>query len=83
MNLLEQENDCPVIAKTCASGADKRKVTYMFLSEYHGLCLDRKDLVLAQLDACEKLLKYAKDRLEKDAIEKEIRDLKMALDLMT
>jgi hypothetical protein len=55
----------------------------MFLSEYHGLCLDRKDLVLAQLDACEKLLKYAKDRLEKDAIEKEIRDLKMALDLMT
>ena len=53
MNLLEEENDCPVVAKTCVSTqtTDKRKVTYMFLNEYHGLCLDRKDLVLAQIEA--------------------------------
>ena len=83
MNLGEEENECPVIAKTCVSGADSRKVTYMFLNEYHGLCVDRKDLVLAQLEACEKLLKYAEDPGDKEAVEKEIMELKMALDLMT
>ena len=83
MNVLEEENECPVVAKTCVSPSEKRKVAYMFLDEYHGLFLDRKDLVLAQIEACEKLLKYAKDPLDKDAVEKEIRELKMALDLMT
>ncbi len=85
MNLLEEENDCPVVAKTCVAthAVDKRKVTYMFLNEYHGLCLDRKDLVLAQLEACEKLLRYAKDPVDKEAVDREIKELKMALDLMT
>ena len=37
----------------------------------------------AQLDACSKLIRYATDEDDKNAVEKEINELKMALDLMT
>ena len=42
----------------------------------------KKDIVLAELEACDRLLKYARDQTDKNAIEKEIAELKMALDLM-
>ena len=83
MNIVTGEYDSPVMAKTCGCKSNKRKVTYSFLSESHSLCLDRKDLITAQLDACNKLVKYATDAVDKDAVEKEIIELKMTLDLMT
>jgi hypothetical protein len=47
------------------------------------LCLDKKDLISAQLEACENLSKYANDEYDKLAVDREIRELRMALDLMT
>jgi hypothetical protein len=55
---------------------------YGFLSESHSLCLDKKDLISAQLEACEKLSKYASDECDKLAVDREIRELRIALDLM-
>ena len=83
MNIITEEYDSPVIAKTCGCKTNKRKVTYGFLSDSHSLCLDKKDLISAQLEACEKLSKYADDPDDKLAVDREIRELRMALDLMT
>jgi hypothetical protein len=83
MNIITEEYDSPVIAKTCGCNTNKRKVTYAFVNETHSLCLDKKDLISAQLEACEKLLKYAADDYDRKAVEKEINELRTALDLMT
>ena len=83
MNIITEEYDSPVVAKTCGCTTNKRKVTYAFLSEYHSLCLDKKDLMAAELEACEKLSKYVNDENDKLAVDREIRELRMALDLMT
>jgi len=53
------------------------------LQGYHDLCLDKKDIVSVQLEAFERLLKYTADQNDCDALEQEIKKLKMALDLMT
>lgn len=83
MNIITEEYDSPVTAKTCGCKQSKRKVTYAFLNETHSLCLDKKDLIAAQLEACEKLLKYATDDYDRMAVEQEINELRTALDLMT
>jgi len=83
MNIVTEEYDSPMIAKTCGCKTNKRKVTYGFLSDSHSLCLDKKDLISAQLEACEKLSKYANDHYDKLAVDREITELRMALDLMT
>lgn len=42
----------------------------------------RKDIISVELEECQKLLKYAMDAAVKKAKEKEIAELKMALDLL-
>jgi hypothetical protein len=83
MNIATEEYDSPVTAKTCGCRTNRRKVTYAFLNEYHSLCLDKKDIISAELEACEKLSKYPNDEYDKLAVEREIRELRMTLDLMT
>jgi len=43
----------------------------------------RQDLIAGQLVACEKLLRHTGDQNDMAALEQEIREVKMALDLMT
>lgn len=69
-------------AKTCSCNEKRQKVAYAFSAEPHSLCLDKKDVLEAQINACEILLKYTKDASERSTVEKEIAELKMALDLM-
>jgi hypothetical protein len=83
MNIITEESDSPVMAKTCGCKSNRRKVTYSFSSDSHSLCLDRKDLMTAQLEACNKLVNYATDEDDRVAVEKEINELKLTLDLMT
>lgn len=82
MNIITEEYDSPVMAKMCGCKSNKRKVTYSLLTETHSLCIDRKDLLIAQLEACNKLIKYASGEDDKNAVEKEINELKLTLDLM-
>ncbi len=58
------------------------KVAYSFVDTYHSLCLDKKDIILAQIDACERLLNYITDQTSNNAITREIAELKMPLDLL-
>ena len=57
-------------------------MTYSFIDDSHGLCIDKKDIISAELEACERLLKYTTDKTDEEIIKKEIAELKMALDLM-
>jgi hypothetical protein len=82
MNVVYPQENI-VIAKTCGCKENNRsKVTYAFSEELHSLCMDKKDIILAEIEACGRLLKYATTESEKAVVEKEIADLKSALDLM-
>jgi hypothetical protein len=80
MNIGDSEVNHILVAKTCGCKTSGR-VTYSFVDTYHTLCLDRKDIMIAELEACERLLKYG-DETERQIIKKEIDGLKWALDLM-
>jgi hypothetical protein len=92
MNIVDTEVPFKVRAKTCNScseedkensNSNKKKLTYSFIDAYHSLCLDKKDIISAETEACERLLKYTEDETDRKAIEIEIAELKMTLDLMS
>lgn len=80
MNIADSEASNILVAKTCGCET-AGKVAYSFVDTYHALSLDRRDILVAELEACERLLKYAADS-ERHIVRKEISDLKLALDLM-
>ena len=82
MNIVYTETPLSIMAKTCGYSERNSRVTYAFLDSYHSLCLDKKDIIYSEIQACQRLLKYTKDKVDKKIIEKEITGLKMALDLM-
>jgi len=83
MNITESEAPYEITAKTCGCENNGRKVIYSFVESFHNLSKDKKDIIISEIDACERLKKYARDNLDKEVIEAEISDLKMALDLLT
>lgn len=83
MNIVNTEIRSVMIARTCSCKARIRKVTYAFVDPYYTICLDKRDILQAELDACEKLLKYSRDEIDRYAIETEIGELKTALDLLS
>jgi hypothetical protein len=84
VNIDFAEASSLVIAKLCGCKESRRKVAYSLLNETHGLCLDKKDLINGQLEACEKLLRYTSDENDnRITLKREIGELRMALDLMT
>jgi hypothetical protein len=78
---IEEEVSTIVEARTC--GEKNRRVAYKFMDGFHTICLDKKDIVLAEIDACEHLLRACNDKGDRSAIEKEISELKLVLDLMS
>ena len=83
MNVVISEVSSNVMAKLCNQNDRSRKVTYTFVDAYHNICIDKKEIISTQLDVCERLLKYSRDEVDKQTIEKEITELKMTLDLMS
>ena len=78
MNIVDE--DMLIEARTC--GDRKRRVAYKFTDAFHSLCLDKKDILMAEIGACETLLRCCHEDGDRTAVEKEISELKMALDLM-
>jgi hypothetical protein len=58
LNISEAESPYGIMAKTCGCENKKRKVTYSLIDSYHSLCHDKKDLILGQIEACQRLVKY-------------------------
>jgi hypothetical protein len=83
MNIGQSERRCLVVAKTCGCRNAGRRITYAFVDEMHALCVDKKDIIQAEIEACERLSKYAVEHDDKVAVEKELSELRMALDLLS
>ena len=75
-----------LLQKTCECENRRRKVTYSLIDTHHSLCHDKKDLILGQIEAYQRLVKYiAKDgreEIDRQDILSEIDELKMVLDLI-
>ncbi|MGB8188283.1 MAG: hypothetical protein WCE91_01665 [Nitrososphaeraceae archaeon] len=82
MNIAHAEEDYDTVAKTCGCKDKTRKVTYSFVDSFHSLCRDKKDILISEIQACERLLKYTREENDKIILENEIAELKLALDLL-
>jgi hypothetical protein len=88
MNITETEIPFNVVAKICScnddqNSNDEKKVIYSFVDGYHNLCIDKKDVLLDEMKACEQLLKHVVDKADKRTIEREVAELKTTLDIMS
>lgn len=86
MNIISTEGSLFVVAKVCnCNQANQlgRKVTYEFIDMYYSTYLDKKDIITAQLRACERLIEYSRDKNDIPIMKREIKELKMALDLVS
>ena len=82
MNIIESETPFLVEARTCGCKERGRSVSYHFIESSHSLCLEKGELMLAQIQACERLLKYANEKEEINILKEEISKLRLALDLV-
>ncbi|MBA2268915.1 MAG: hypothetical protein H0W19_11380 [Nitrosopumilus sp.] len=82
MNIIENEIPYLVEAKTCGCNERGKSVSYHFIEASHGLCMDKVELMSAQIQACERLLKLAKEDGEIFLLRDEISKLKTALEMI-
>jgi len=78
-----------IIAKTCGCNVGEKdssnrriKIAYFILELYETFCVDKKNIIVIQFDSCDMFLKYTADEKEKEAIVREIRELKMVLTIL-
>jgi hypothetical protein len=84
MNISASEEPISISARTCGCmEKNEKKIAYTFIDSYHGLCLDKKDILVSELEACTTLLSQSTEGLDRLTIEKEITQLKMMLDLLS
>jgi hypothetical protein len=81
MNILETEFPFKIEAKTSKLN-DKTNVIYSIAEPYHNCCIDKKEIIIEQIKACENLLKYTNNKNDSLALENEITELKLALDIL-
>jgi hypothetical protein len=83
MNIIENEISYLVEAKTSGCKENGKNVSYRFIESAHGLCLNKGELLLAQIQACKRLLKHSKkDKSEEITLRDEITRLELALDMV-
>jgi hypothetical protein len=86
MNIISTEGSLFVVAKVCnCNQANElgRKVTYEFIDMYYSTYLDKRDIITAQLRACERLIECSRNKNDISIMKREIKELKMALDLVS
>jgi hypothetical protein len=81
MNVTDFETLIQIDAKICGSERS-RKIAYSIMDFRHSIYINKKDIILAQIQACELLRKYTTDEFDKDVLKKETLDLKLILDLI-
>ena len=81
MNLTDIDSTVQIDAKLCGS-LHTRRIAYSVMEFHHSLYINKKDIILGQISACELLYKYAIDALDRNVLRKEILDSKLMLDLI-
>jgi len=84
MNIIKTEIPFIVEAKTTdCNNIKNRNITYHFMESAHPTCLDKEELLQAQLKACQRLLRLPyEEEYDKDIIENEIIELSQVLNVM-
>jgi hypothetical protein len=80
---IESEEGSLLIARTAGSKSGGQRIIYSFTNPEHALGVGKKEIIMAEIEACERLLKYVSDEAERKTVEKEISELRMTLDLLT
>ena len=84
MNIIKTE--IPFIGEAKTTDCNNRKnrnITYHFMESAHPTCLDKEELLQAQLKACQRLLRLPyEEENDKDIIENEIIELSQVLNVM-
>ena len=81
MNILEIESPFKIEAKTSKFN-DETNVIYSIAEPYHNCCIDKKEIIIEQIKACENLLRYTNNKIDILTLEREISELKLALDIL-
>lgn len=66
-------------AKICGCNTKQKNISYHFAESDHNTYLDKREIILAQIQACELLLKDTKDDTVASVIKSEIVDLTLIL----
>ncbi len=78
MNIIET----PLIIESKTSGYKKNKsISYSFMETSHCLCLNEREIMLAQIQVYEHLLNHLSEEIGLISLNKEILNLKLSLDL--
>jgi hypothetical protein len=81
MNIIEVEFPLKIEAKTSKYN-EKTSVIYSFAELQHNFCIDKKEIIMEQIKACENLSRYSTNKSDSLALEREISELKLALDIL-
>lgn len=81
MNILEIEFPFKIEAKTSKFN-EKTSIIYSIAESYHNYCIDKKEIIIEQIKACKNLLRFTNNKNETLALEKEISELKLALNIL-
>lgn len=81
MNILEIEFPFKIEAKTSKFN-EKTSIIYSIAESYHNYCIDKKEIIIEQIKACKNLLRFTNNKNEILALEKEISELKLALNIL-
>ena len=81
MNILEVEFPLKIEAKTSKFN-EKTNIIYSVAELQHNFCIDKKEIIIKQIKACENLYRYTTNKNDSLALEREISELKLALDIL-
>jgi len=81
MNVLEVEFPLKIEAKKSKYN-DKTNVIYSFAELQHNICINKKEIIIEQIKACENLSRCTINQSDSLALEREISELKSALDIL-
>ena len=81
MNILEIEFPLKIEAKTTRCN-DKTNIIYSIAELQHNICINKKEIIREQIKACENLSRYTSNKTDSLALEREISELKVALDIL-
>jgi hypothetical protein len=60
---IDTEMSSLIVAKTCGFNVEEN--SSFILESYETFCVDKKNIIVAQLDSCDMLLKYTADKKER------------------
>ncbi len=81
MNILEIEFPLKIEAKTTRYNG-KTNIIYSVAELQHNIWLNKKEIIREQIKACENLSRYTTNKTDSLALEREISELKIALDIL-